>query len=47
MIRRANSALSEAFGLQGGEHIAMLFRIGYGDTPSATSTKMSPVILES
>ncbi|MEK7086169.1 MAG: hypothetical protein AAB951_00095, partial [Patescibacteria group bacterium] len=43
MIRRANSALSEAFGLQGGEHIAMLFRIGYGDTPSATSTKMSPV----
>ena len=45
LIRKANSVISAAFGLKGKEHIAMLFRIGYGDAPSATSSKAQPVIL--
>jgi hypothetical protein len=47
MIREANDALASAFHLQGREHIAMLFRVGYGDAPTATSSKAAPVILES
>lgn len=47
MIRRANSVISDVFHLQDREYIAMLFRIGYGDKPSAASSKALPVILES
>jgi nitroreductase len=44
-ISDAYGALSTAFNLSGGEHIAMLFRVGYGPTPSAHSHKAAPVIL--
>ncbi|MDP1706989.1 MAG: hypothetical protein Q8L30_00290, partial [bacterium] len=47
MIREANNIISEVFRLQGTERIAMLFRIGYGDKPSATSLKVPPIMFES
>lgn len=47
LICEANDAISDTFHLQGKERIAMLFRIGYGDRPSAISSKAPPVILES
>jgi len=46
MIREANSVIRGVFRLRENEHIAMLFRAGYGDGPSATSSKAPPVFLE-
>ena len=45
LIMKANAVISEEFALSNTETIAMLFRIGYGDTPTATSAKLPPVIL--
>ena len=45
MIRAAYGKITKTFGLVGEEHIAMLFRVGYGDAPSARSSKLPPVIL--
>lgn len=39
LISEAYGNISHAFGLKGSEHIAMLFRIGYGDAPTAVSLK--------
>ena len=44
-ISDASESLSSAFNLPGDEHIAMLFRIGYGDAPTAHSHKAAPFIL--
>ena len=44
-IREAGDALSTYIGLVPDQHIAMLFRIGYGAAPTAHSYKASPVIL--
>lgn len=44
-IADAGDALSSCIGLTPGEHIAMLFRIGYGEAPTAHSHKAAPVIL--
>lgn len=46
MIADANKAISSAFRLTGDERIAMLFRIGYGEPPTATSSKVPPVFQE-
>lgn len=46
LIRGAYAPIARAFGLSGAEHIAMLFRLGYADAPSATSAKMPPAILD-
>ena len=44
-IKKTSDEISKLCGLQEGEHIAMLFRIGYGGAPSAHSHKQTPVIL--
>lgn len=46
LIKNANETISLNFELNGDEHIAMLFRLGYGDAPSATSSKAKPVFVE-
>lgn len=44
LITAANAVISKEFSLTAGETVAMLFRIGYGDAPTATSAKLPPVI---
>jgi nitroreductase len=46
MIRSAYTDIAYAFDLQGSEHIAMLFRVGYDGEPSARSSKVPPVITQ-
>lgn len=45
LIRDAYAPIARAFGLAGRERIAMLFRVGYADAPTATSAKVPPKIL--
>ncbi len=42
LISKAYGNISRTFHLEGREHIAMLFRIGYGDKPTAVSLKTRP-----
>jgi nitroreductase len=42
IIEDANAAIASAFTLKGTEHIALLFRLGYGDAPTARSAKLPP-----
>lgn len=44
-ILAAHESISASFALREHERIAMLFRIGYGNSPSAFSHKMPPTIL--
>jgi hypothetical protein len=46
LIRKKYATIASAFHLEGSEHIAMLFRIGYGDRPTATSSKLPPIFLD-
>jgi len=43
-IRQANASLAKSLNLSAGEHVAMLFRIGYGDSPTARAHKREPII---
>lgn len=45
LIREAYRDISQIFGLDQKENIAMLFRIGYDGAPSARSSKLSPTII--
>src|SRR5258708_611044 len=44
LIKKAYQQIPRAFGVEGG-FVAMMFRIGYADPPSAQSLKMPPVML--
>lgn len=45
LIRQEHTKIIATFGLTSDEgHIAIIFRVGYGDLPSAYSAKLSPVI---
>lgn len=46
LIRGAYATISKLFALAPEEHIAMLFRVGYGEAPTAISAKQPPVIVE-
>ncbi|MEK7542678.1 MAG: nitroreductase [Patescibacteria group bacterium] len=45
LIRNSYNTIKEAFGITNGT-IAMMFRIGYSDKPTAHSLKLSPIIIE-
>ena len=45
LIQKAYSYIHTAFVLKGEEKIALLFRIGYGDKPTATSMKHPPLLV--
>lgn len=45
LIRYANKEIGNAFDLPDNKHIAMLFRIGYGEEPTAKSAKSPPRFL--
>jgi hypothetical protein len=44
IIERSYAGISSIFGAEG-KTIAMMFRMGYADAPTATSLKMPPVIV--
>lgn len=46
VINRAYTTISHIFELRPGEDIAMIFRIGYADAPSARSMKRAPEITD-
>lgn len=45
LIQKAYSVIRSAFALKNEEKIALLFRIGYGDKPTATSMKHPPLLV--
>ena len=44
LIMQGHKQIADAFGITSDDHIAMLFRIGYDDLPTAYSVKLQPVI---
>lgn len=46
LIQEAYGVMEKTFNLVGSEHIVMLFRVGYGDPPTAHSWKRPPVFVD-